>query len=97
MCALSLGKPAWFADGSRATPIICALHKPARSAARSVMSSRFRYAGDIIVSSIVTAMKPRGGDPTRAARALWLETHPLGANKFAAVAADPGPSNGVSQ
>jgi hypothetical protein len=38
-----------------------------------------------------------GLDPTRAARALWLETHPLGANKFAAVAADPGPSNGVSQ
>jgi hypothetical protein len=38
-----------------------------------------------------------GLDPTRAARALWLETHPLGANKFAAVAADPDPSNGVSQ
>jgi hypothetical protein len=38
-----------------------------------------------------------GLDPTGTARALWLETHPLGANKFAAVAADPGPSNGVSQ
>ena len=66
------------------------------------MSSRFRYAGDIIANSIVTAMKRRGGMKSgsirpAAARALWLETHPLGANKFADVAADPGPSNGVSQ
>jgi hypothetical protein len=37
-----------------------------------------------------------GLDPTPAARTLWLQTHPLGANKFADVAADPGPSNDVS-
>jgi len=34
-----------------------------------------------------------GLDPTPAARALWLETHPPGANKFADVAVDP---DGVS-
>ena len=34
-----------------------------------------------------------GLDPTPAARALWLETHPPGANKFAYVAVDP---DGVS-
>jgi len=34
-----------------------------------------------------------GIDPMPAARALWLETHPLGANKAAVVAADPPSSN----
>jgi len=29
-----------------------------------------------------------GLDPAGAARALWLETHPLGANKLAVVASD---------
>jgi hypothetical protein len=34
-----------------------------------------------------------GLDPAGAARALWLETHPLGANKLAVVASDSsGPS-----
>jgi hypothetical protein len=33
-----------------------------------------------------------GLDPTSAARALWLQTHPLGVNKMAGVAAGPGPS-----
>jgi hypothetical protein len=37
-----------------------------------------------------------GLDPIDAARALWLETHPA-RNKFADVAADPDPSNGVLQ
>ena len=46
------------------------------------MSSRSRYAGDIIARSTAVAMKPLGGrtfgiDPTIVARGLWLETHPL--------------------
>jgi hypothetical protein len=63
-----------------AMPTICALRKPARSAARSATNSQFPCADDIIASSIATVMKlwwqTLGLDPTIAARALWLETHP---------------------
>jgi hypothetical protein len=64
------------------------------------MSSRFLYAEAIIANCIVgdeaVWWRTLGRDPTPAARMLWLQTHPLGANKFADVAADLGPSNDVS-
>jgi hypothetical protein len=62
MYDLSHSRPAWSADDSPVTPIICALRKTGRSAVSPVMNSRSRCVGDIIAKSIVTGMKRRGGN-----------------------------------
>jgi hypothetical protein len=59
--AQQTSKPVWSASASRAMSIIFALRKIGRLPAKSAMSSRSRSAGDIIVNSIATAMKPDGG------------------------------------
>jgi hypothetical protein len=53
-----------FADAQLRIPIVCALRKAGRSAARSVTSSLCRYAVVTIASFIDAAMKPRGGNVT---------------------------------
>ena len=68
MCALLPSKPAWSADANPPTPIIYALCKTAPSHARSATNSRYHYAGDIIASSIVTAMKSGGGTSSASIR-----------------------------
>jgi hypothetical protein len=62
MYDLSHSRPAWSADASPATPIIRALRKTGRLAAKSVTNSRCRYAGDIIAKFIVTGMRRVGGN-----------------------------------
>jgi hypothetical protein len=48
-------------QGGASAGIICALRKTALAAAKSVMSSRSRSAGDIIANSTATVMNQRGG------------------------------------
>ena len=72
----------WFAAASPQMPITCASRKAGRSAAKSVMSSPCPCVEDTIAKCIAVATKPRGGRKPGsisavAARALWLETHPL--------------------
>jgi hypothetical protein len=61
MYGLSPNKPAWSADVTLVTPIICGLRKTGRSGARSVMSSRSHYAGGTTAKFTVTETKRRGG------------------------------------
>ena len=88
--ALWLPSHASFADGSRATPTICASRSRARWASKSVMSSPSRSAADIIDSSIRPAMKLLGGRRSismhlSVARQLWEQTHPKEGQTEAAV------------
>ena len=52
---------AWSAAGVLRMLIICALRNHRHSAARSVMSSRFRFAEDITAKFTIAVMKPPGG------------------------------------
>ena len=69
------------AAAARLIRIICASPKPGHSGARSAMSSPSLCVEDTIARCIAAAMKLRGGRrwirSDRAARALWLETHPI--------------------
>lgn len=81
MCGLSPSKRVWCADAGPATLIICVLPRAGHLVARSAMSSRCPCAAATIAElhrhgDETAWWQKLGLDPTDAARALWLTTHP---------------------
>jgi len=93
MCTLSLGSPALFADVSLATRIICALYKTSTLGRKvsdefTVPLCRGHHRELHRRGDEAAWRRKLGLDPIPTARTLWLQTHPLGADKLADVATD---------